>query len=120
MSTVLIVDDSRTERELLGKVVSAAGHTPVFAVSGEEGLTKAKAVKPALVLMDVVMPGMDGFNACRRLKKEAETAAIPVVIITSKGTESDLFWGRKQGADDYVVKPFAPDRIKQILKKFLP
>ena len=120
MSTVLIVDDVRTDRELLGKVVTACGSQPVFASNGEEAVTRAKEVKPALVLMDVVMPGLDGFGACRRLKRQPETASIPVVLITSKGSETDQFWGRKQGADDYLVKPYTADQIKQLIKRFLP
>ena len=120
MSTVLIVDDVRTDREVLGRMVEATGNTAVFATNGEEALTQAREVRPALVLMDVVMPGLDGFGACRRLKKEPETAQIPVVLITHKSSETDQFWGRKQGADDYLIKPYTADQIKQVIKKFAP
>lgn len=120
MSTVLIVDDQRTERELLGKVVAAMGHEAIYANDGGEAFTKASQVKPALVLMDVVMPGIDGFSACRKLKREPATAGIPVVLITLKSSETDLFWGRKQGADDYIVKPYTPDQIRQVIKRFAP
>ncbi len=120
MGTVLIVDDVRSDRELLGKLVEAIGHTVAYAGTGEEAVTKARAMKPVLVLLDVVMPGLDGFGACRRLKKEAETAAIPIVLITAKSGESDAFWGRKQGADDYIVKPYSPDRIRQVIRKYAP
>ncbi len=119
MSTVLIVDDVRTDRELLGRMVEATGNKPEFASTGEEALEKARSVKPMLVLMDVVMPGLDGFGACRRLKKEPETAQIPVVLITAKGSETDQFWGRKQGADDYLIKPYTPEQIKAVIKKFV-
>lgn len=118
MSTVLIVDDVRTDREVLGRMVEATGNTVAYAANGEEALTQARAVKPVLVLMDVVMPGLDGFGACRRLKKEPETAQIPVVLITHKSSETDEFWGRKQGADDYVVKPYSTERIRQVIEKF--
>lgn len=120
MSTVLIVDDVRTDRELLGKMVAATGNEPAYASNGEEAVAKARQVKPALVLLDVVMPGLDGFGACRRLKREPETSAIPVVLITHKNSETDQFWGRKQGADDYIVKPFTADQIKQVIKRFAP
>ncbi len=119
MSTVLIVDDVRTDRELLGRLVTASGNLPAYAANGEEALVKAREVKPALVLLDVVMPGLDGFGTCRRLKREPETAGIPVVLITHKGSETDQFWGRKQGADDYLVKPVTPDQIMQLLKRFV-
>ena len=120
MSTVLIVDDVRTDRELLGKMVAATGNEPAYASNGEEAVAKAREVKPALVLLDVVMPGLDGFGACRRLKREPETASIPVVLITHKNSETDQFWGRKQGADDYIVKPFTADQIRQVIKRFAP
>lgn len=120
MSTVLIVDDMQTDRDLLGKVVIATGNQPAYAVSGEEALRKAAEVKPSLILLDVVMPGLDGFSACRQLKRNAVTAAIPVVLITLKGSESDVFWGKKQGADDHITKPFTPERIKEVIRRFTP
>ena len=118
MSTVLIVDDVRSDRELVGKVVTAAGHVAEYAAVGEEAVVKARALHPALVLLDVVMPKLDGFGACRRLKREPETAAIPVVLVTAKSSETDQFWGRKQGADDYIVKPFTPDQIRQLIQRY--
>lgn len=118
MSTVLIVDDVRTDRELLGRLVTASGNQPAYAANGEEALAKAREVKPALVLLDVVMPGLDGFGTCRRLKRTPETALIPVVLITHKSSETDQFWGRKQGADDYLVKPYTTEQIMTLIKKF--
>ncbi len=120
MSTVLIVDDMQTDRDLLGKVVLASGNQPAYATNGQEALRKAVEVKPALILLDVVMPGIDGFSACRQLKRNAETAAIPVVLITLKGTASDVFWGKKQGADDHLTKPFTTDRLMSIIRRFAP
>lgn len=119
MSTILIVDDVRTDREVLGRMVEATGNQVVFASNGEEALIQARTLRPALVLMDVVMPGLDGFGACRRLKKEPETAHIPVVLITFKSSETDQFWGRKQGADEYLIKPYNQDQIKQVIKRFV-
>ena len=119
MKTVLIVDDSQTDRELAAKVVKEAGHHVEFAADGEEGANKARTLKPALILLDVVMPRQDGFATCRKLKKDGETSAIPIVLITSKGTETDRFWGEKQGADGYVVKPYTPDDLSRAIRKFL-
>jgi CheY-like chemotaxis protein len=116
---ILIVDDVQTDRELVGKVVANAGHQAVYASDGEEAIAKAKEVKPALIFMDVVMPNVNGFNACRKIKSDPDTAKIPVVLVTSKGTESDKFWGKKQGADDHVPKPFSPDMLMSIIKRYV-
>jgi twitching motility two-component system response regulator PilH len=120
MQNVLIVDDVKTDRELMGKVVAAAGHIPVYATDGDEALAAAKQANPALIFLDVVMPRVNGFNACRLLKQDPATSAIPVVLVTSKNAESDKFWGKKQGADDHVGKPFSPDSLTAILKRFVP
>jgi CheY-like chemotaxis protein len=119
MKTVLIADDVQTDRELMAQVVSKAGHHVEHAADGEEAVAKAKALKPALILLDVVMPKLDGFGACRKLKKDAETSGIPIVLVTSKATDTDKFWGQKQGCDDYLVKPFTPDELSRIVRKFL-
>src|SRR5262245_29069277 len=109
MSTILVVDDVQTDRELVGRVVTRAGYQVAYAVDGDEAIRKAKEIRPAMIFMDVVMPNLNGFNACRKLKQDPETSGIPVVLVTSKGTESDQFWGKKQGADDHLAKPFNPD-----------
>jgi twitching motility two-component system response regulator PilH len=120
MATILIVDDLLTDRELLGKVVTSVGHQPQFASDGEDAIARMPTLRPALVLMDVVMPRMDGFNACRKIKKTPELATTPVVLITQKNGDSDRFWGKKQGADDYLVKPYTPDQVKTMIRKFVP
>jgi len=119
MKTVLVVDDVQTDRELMGKVVRDSGNHAEFAGDGEECLAKARTVKPALILLDVVMPKQDGFATCRKLKKDPETAAIPVVLVTSKSTDADRFWGEKQGADAYVMKPFTPDDLTKTIRRFV-
>jgi twitching motility two-component system response regulator PilH len=119
VQNILIVDDVRTDRDLMGKVVSAAGHIPVYATDGDEALATAKQTRPALIFLDVVMARMNGFNACRVLKQDPETAGIPVVLVTSKSTESDKFWGKKQGADDHIGKPFTAESFTAVIKRFL-
>ncbi len=105
MAQVLIVDDSPTEIHVLTTILEKNGHSVDTANSGEEGVEKAKATKPDLILMDVVMPGMNGFQATRQLTKDSETASIPVIIVTTKDQETDRVWGLRQGAKDYVTKP---------------
>lgn len=118
MDTILIVDDVQTDRELLGKVVTSEGHKAVYAVDGNEAMQKARELKPSLILMDVVMSGTDGFKACRAIKQDGELAKIPVVLVTSKGAESDKFWAKKQGADDHIAKPWTPDRIVSVIRRY--
>lgn len=119
MGTVLIVDDVQTDRELVGKVVTGAGHVPVFATDGDEALTKAREFAPELIFMDVVMPRMNGFNACRALKKDPGTEKIPVVLLTTKGAESDRFWGMKQGASEHIAKPFTPESLAAVIRRYV-
>lgn len=105
MAQVLIVDDSPTEVHVLSSMLEKGGHTVLTASNGEEGIAQAKSAKPDLILMDVVMPGMNGFQATRQLTKDPETADIPIVIVTTKDQETDRVWGLRQGAKDYVTKP---------------
>ena len=119
MATILVVDDVQTDRELIGKVVLSTGNHPEYASDGEEAIEKAKEIKPALVLLDVVMPKQDGFATCRKLKKDPLTEKTPVVLVTSKNTETDRFWAEKQGADGFIVKPFSPDELVKVIRKFV-
>ena len=105
MSKILIVDDSPTETHVLSTMLESNGYQIVTAESGEAGVEVAKKEMPDLVLMDVVMPGLNGFQATRQLKKEPTTAHIPVVIVTTKDQETDKIWGMRQGAKDYLTKP---------------
>lgn len=119
MPTVLIVDDSKTERELMSRAVSFAGFTAVFAEDGNEAVEKAKTLQPAMILMDVVMPNLNGFNATRQLKSDAATKHIPIVLVTTKTGDSDKFWGKKQGADDHVCKPFQSNELVDIIRRYV-
>ena len=108
---LLIVDDSPTELKLFMDVLSGPDYTLVTAVDGEEGVAKVGSEKPDLVILDVVMPKMNGFQACRTIKSAPETQSIPVILLTSKNQKSDEFWGKKQGADVYLTKPFDPAEL---------
>ncbi len=102
---VLIIDDSPTERFYLTDVLRKQGYEVITAESGEQGIAVAKVEKPDLILMDVVMPGLNGFQATRQLSRNPETQSIPVIMCTTKGQETDRVWGLRQGAIDYLVKP---------------
>jgi CheY-like chemotaxis protein len=119
MPTILVVDDVQTDRELIGKVVSSTGHHPEYAADGDEAMVKARSLKPALILLDVVMPKQDGFATCRSLKKDPLTSEIPVVFVTQKASETDRFWGEKQGAAAFIAKPFTPDQMAGVIRKFV-
>ncbi|VAW56294.1 twitching motility protein PilH [hydrothermal vent metagenome] len=105
MANILIVDDSPTEVHVFKTMLEKNGHTVVISETGEEGIEKAKEVLPDLVLMDIVMPGINGFQATRQLATIEQTAHIPVIIVTTKDQETDKVWGIRQGAKDYIVKP---------------
>lgn len=108
---ILVVDDSPTDRQFLLEGLSKLGYQVVLAENGEEALGKAKAEKPDLVLMDIVMPGMNGFQATRSIAKDEATKHIPVIVCTTKSLETDRIWGMRQGARDYLVKPVNLDEL---------
>lgn len=108
---ILVVDDSPTERYFLTDLLAKNGFSVSTAESGEEALQKIKADKPQLILMDVVMPGQNGFQITRTIAKDPETQGVPVIICTSKGQETDRIWGLRQGARDYIVKPVNPQEL---------
>ena len=108
---ILVVDDSPTERHVMVELLTKNGYQVVTAESGEEGVTKAKAEKPDLIIMDVVMPGLNGYQATRTLTRDDDTKNIPVLMCTSEGQETDKIWGLRQGAQDYLVKPVNPEEL---------
>lgn len=116
MAKVLIVDDSPTETYKLTTILEKSGHTVITAANGEEGVVTAKKELPDLVLMDIVMPGLNGFQATRQLSKAAETKHIPVVIVTTKDQETDRVWGMRQGAKAYLTKPIDEKDLIATLK----
>ena len=111
INKILVVDDSPTERHVLVELLTRKGYQVLTAESGEEGIEKAKSEQPDLVLMDVVMPGLNGYQATRTLTRDEATKHIPVIVCTSKGQETDKIWGLSQGAQDYMVKPINPEEL---------
>jgi len=108
---ILIVDDSPTERHVLNDMLTKAGYEVVTSDNGEDAILKAKSLKPDLILMDVVMPGLNGFQATRAISRDPATRAIPIILCTSKSQETDKIWGMRQGARDYIVKPVNRDEL---------
>ncbi|MBC3809514.1 response regulator [Undibacterium cyanobacteriorum] len=108
---ILIVDDSPTERYFLTDILVKNGFSVSTAENGEDALLKIKADKPQLILMDVVMPGQNGFQITRAISRDPETQDVPVIICTSKNQETDRIWGLRQGARDYLVKPIDPQEL---------
>jgi len=108
---VLIVDDSATERHVFGEILLKQGFQVVYAESGEQGVVMAKSESPDLIMMDVVMPGLNGFQATRAISHDDATKHIPIIICTTKGQETDKLWGIRQGAKDYITKPINAEEL---------
>ncbi len=111
MALILIVDDSPTEVHVMQKALERHGYQTASAGDGAEAIRKAKEMKPDLIFMDVVMPGVNGFQATRKLASDPDTKAIPVIMVTSKDQETDRIWGMRQGAKDYLVKPVSMEKL---------
>jgi twitching motility two-component system response regulator PilH len=111
MALILIVDDSPTEVFQMRRMLENHGFETEGAADGAEGIRKAREIRPDLILMDIVMPGVDGFRATRTLANDPETRKIPVIMVSSKSQETDRIWGMRQGAVDYLVKPVTPAQL---------
>jgi twitching motility two-component system response regulator PilH len=120
MARVLIVDDSPTETHKMTTILEKHSHEVITAVSGEEGVAKAKETLPDVVLMDIVMPGLNGFQATRQLSKHDSTSHIPVIIVTTKDQETDRLWGQRQGAKGYLTKPIESHALMSAISDVLP
>ena len=116
---VLVVDDSPTDLANIKSIVTEAGCIVTTATTGKEAVEKAKVEKPDLIFMDIIMPDMDGYAACRLLANEGETKDIPVVFVTSKNQKADRLWAQMQGGKAFVTKPYTADAIIDQLKAFL-
>ncbi|MFT5727401.1 MAG: DNA-binding response OmpR family regulator [Desulforhopalus sp.] len=114
---ILIVEDSPIERKIAEAVCLDQGYRTVVVVEGDKALAAAIEHKPDLVLLDVILPNKNGFQVCRQLKNDDTTKDVKVVIVSSKDQACDKFWGLKQGADDYLTKPYKEEELKAIIEK---
>lgn len=119
MARILVIDDSVTERTAITSWLTKAGHVAIEAAEAETGMALALQQRPDLILMDVILPGQNGFEATRQLRKTPATSNIPVVIISSKSQASDLAWGKRQGAIDYLPKPFGQQSLIKTIAEAL-
>lgn len=117
--TILVVDDSPTEIHIFKKILEKQGYKIIVAKDGQEGVDMAKQTRPDIILMDVVMPVLNGFQATRQLKKNEDTADIPVIMVTTKDQKTDINWGMRQGANEYLVKPVAPAELLHKIRTLL-
>lgn len=119
MTKILIVDDSPTEMYRFKEILNKHGYEILEASNGADGVTLAQAEQPDLVLMDVVMPGVNGFQATRQIARGATTKHIPIVIVSTKDQETDRVWGKRQGARDYLTKPIDENQLISVIKQNL-
>jgi DNA-binding response OmpR family regulator len=119
MSKIVVVDDSYAELQVIEGVLKSANHTVVSYPNTEKLEEKVVSEKPDLIVLDVVMPGRNGFQACRDLRNDDRTKNIPIILCTSKGNESDKFWGQQQGASAHVAKPFKGEELLAAVKRVL-
>ena len=118
--TVLICDDERHILESVAFVARSAGYRPLNAADGEAGLLLARQEQPAVMILDVMMPQLTGFEVCRRLKADPSTRDIHIILLTARGQDKDELHGRACGADEYMTKPFSPRRLRQRLLELRP
>jgi twitching motility two-component system response regulator PilH len=118
-SRVLVVEDSPAQREMISGLLKESGLDVSSAGDGVEALEAIQGQRPDLVVLDIVMPRMNGYEVCRRLKADPATQAMPIVMCSSKGEEFDRYWGIRQGADAYIAKPFQPQELVGTIKQLL-
>jgi len=116
---IMVVDDEPYIARVIKFKLEQEGYTVISANDGQSGLQKIKEEKPDMVLLDVMMPGLSGYEVCQKIKEDAELAGIPVVILTAKGQERDREQGLTMGASDYITKPFSPNRLLELVKNMI-
>jgi len=119
MARILIVDDSPSQLVGISRIVQKLGHEPLTAEDGAAGVEAAKRELPDLILMDVVMPNLNGFQATRAITREPTTKHIPVLLVTTKDQDTDRMWGLRQGAKAYITKPFSESELEQMIQEHL-
>ena len=116
---VMVVDDSPTDLKLMSGPFLSEGYELITATNGEDALRKAESEHPDLIVLDVVMPKLNGFKVCRQIKSSTELKDIKIILLSGKNQESDKFWGQKQGADVYLTKPFTEEHLLNAVSKLL-
>jgi twitching motility two-component system response regulator PilH len=119
MSKVLVVEDSPPQREMISSLLKDNGMNVTSASDGIEALEQIQQDRPDIVVLDIVMPRMNGYELCRRLKDNPTTKELPIVMCSTKGEEFDRYWGMRQGANAYIAKPFQPQELVGTVKKLL-
>ena len=119
MARILLVDDSPSQLMGMKRIIEKLGHEPLTAEDGAAGVELARRELPDLILMDVVMPNLNGFQATRQISKDPSTAHIPIVLVTTKDQETDKVWGMRQGAKGYITKPFNESSLVGVIKDLL-
>jgi len=119
MAKILIADDSPAELQIFQAALQPMGHTLLTVMDGDAAEEKVKSEKIDLIILDVIMPKKNGFQVCRDIKSNDQFKNIPIIMVTSKDQESDKFWGMKQGADEYLTKPFKPEDLLKAVKKYI-
>jgi len=117
MAKVMVVDDAYSELKLMESILKSAGHEVVSFMDGEALEDKLSTERPDVLLLDIVMPKRNGYEILRALRKDARTKTTPVVLVSSKNQESDKVWGKRQGADEYLAKPFTSDQLLTMVKR---
>jgi twitching motility two-component system response regulator PilH len=120
VATILIIDDSPTDVRVFTTLLERAGHQVVAVSTAEEGIERVRADMPDLVIMDVIMPGMNGFQATRTLTRDPKTQSVPIVMITTKSMETDRVWGLRQGARAFITKPVNEKELLACINELLP
>jgi twitching motility two-component system response regulator PilH len=118
MAKVMVVDDAYSELKLMESILKSAGHEVVSLIDGDALEDKLSTERPDVLLLDIVMPKRNGYEILRALRKDARTKTTPVVLVSSKNQESDRAWGKRQGADEYLGKPFTSDQLLTMVKRF--
>ncbi|MCM0593111.1 MAG: response regulator [Gloeotrichia echinulata IR180] len=116
LGTILIVEDSPSELKLMSHYLQESGYNVIAATTAKEAIEQVRSQQLDVIVTDVVMPGMSGFELCRSLKKDAATAKVPIVICSSKNQEIDRLWATRQGADAYITKPYTRDQLLRVIK----
>ncbi len=119
MAKILLVDDSLTDRTLLRKILESRNYQILEVEQSEFVVELVRKEKPDLILLDIVMPGVNGYEICRHLKRSEDTQSIPIVFISSRAEASDIYWGKLQGADEYLTKPIDPQVLFDVVERML-